>query len=45
MNPSILLLEKLSKTLKQKTLTNSKIVHVLEVQSFKQYEKDKAIQI
>ena len=44
-NEPILLLEKLSKTLKQKTLTNSKIFHVLEVLSFKEYEKSKAIQI
>ena len=40
----ILLLEKLSKTLRQKTLTNSKISHVLEVLSFKEYDKVKAIQ-
>ena len=40
----ILVLEKVSKTLKQKTLTNSKIFHVLEVLSFKEYEKGKAIQ-
>ena len=40
----ILLLEKLSKTLRQKTLTNSKIFHVLEVLSFKEYDKGKAIQ-
>ena len=40
----ILVLEKVSKTLKQKTLTNSKIFHVLEVLSFKEYEKGNAIQ-
>ena len=40
----ILLLVKLSKTLRQKTLTNSKIFYVLEVLSFKEYEKGKAIQ-
>ena len=43
-NEPILLIEKLSKTLKQKTLTNSKIFHVLEVLSFKEYEKGKAKQ-
>ena len=41
----ILLLVKLSKTLRQKTLTNSKIFSVLEVLSFKEYIKGKAIQI
>ena len=40
----ILLLVKLSKTLRQKTLTNSKIFSVLEVLSFKEYIKGKAIQ-
>ena len=40
----ILLLVKLSKTLRQKTLTNSKIFSVLEVLSFKEYDKGKAIQ-
>ena len=43
-NKPILLLGKLSKTLKQKTLTNSKIFHIFEVLSFKEYEKGKAIQ-